>query len=139
MSKRPAINSFIICDDVRREDNGKEIIIGAYNDAVLFNSPLPGVLTKFCVRVKYLPHAAGEVDVAYEVLSPSKQQFMQGGGKITIPNIEMSSMTFAAGPLVFTEEGIYVIRVGVNEKPKRIGEFEVRTPKSSTASENKKT
>lgn len=42
----PEITALIICDQIRREDNGKELIIGAYSGDILFHQ-FPLVFTFF--------------------------------------------------------------------------------------------
>lgn len=47
---RYVVQSVIICDDVRQESNGKEILIGVYNDVMLF-SAFPAVLPHLNFRI----------------------------------------------------------------------------------------
>jgi len=50
MSQRIHIRSVILCDDVRQEVTGKEILIGVYNDSMIFPS-LPGSLKQLILRI----------------------------------------------------------------------------------------
>jgi hypothetical protein len=45
--KKPAIkvNYVLLCDDARREDNGKAIVIGLYNEAMVVPKETPQVVT----------------------------------------------------------------------------------------------
>jgi hypothetical protein len=51
-------NYTVMCDEVRREDNGKFILLGVYSDAILFNS-FPTSLTGLAFYVKLHSDAPG--------------------------------------------------------------------------------
>jgi hypothetical protein len=44
------VTSFIVCDDARREFNGKEILIGVYNNVIIFPS-FPSVMPNLVFRI----------------------------------------------------------------------------------------
>ena len=44
-------NYTVMCDQVRREDNGKFLLVGVYSDAILFNS-FPSTVTGLAFFVK---------------------------------------------------------------------------------------
>ena|ERR1700733_4642203 len=50
---RRNIRNVIVCDDIRREDNGKLILIGVYSDQILIDS-FPAVLT-FTIYCEIMP------------------------------------------------------------------------------------
>lgn len=60
----------IVCDDVRREDNGKLVLIGIYLEDLLFSKyPGGGILT---VWTQFYVHKNGEVPVQFRVLKDNE-------------------------------------------------------------------
>jgi hypothetical protein len=59
------IGAVIFCDDVRREQNGKDILIGVYSgDILIANFPFTLVLALW---VEYLPTALGEQEANFRI------------------------------------------------------------------------
>jgi hypothetical protein len=71
MSDTPHLHYAILCDDVRREITGKEIIIGIYGDEL--TTPQFPVALFFTLYLKISFPKTGEFPMAFRVMGPSEQ------------------------------------------------------------------
>jgi hypothetical protein len=60
------IVSMLVCDDIRREFNGKEILIGVYNNVIIFPS-FPASLPNLVIRVGFYTKKWGTTNVKFTV------------------------------------------------------------------------
>jgi|SRR5208282_3942853 len=67
------VSSFIVCDDVRREYNGKEILIGVYNNVIIFPA-LPSVMPNLVFRVALYANQMGVKDVKLTVVDETTKK-----------------------------------------------------------------
>jgi Family of unknown function (DUF6941) len=47
----PKAKYTLLCDDIREEKNNKVTLVGLYSLKVIFNSALPALLPKLCIRI----------------------------------------------------------------------------------------
>lgn len=123
--KNYKIHSLLICDDVRKEDNGKEILIGVYLNKIVSHKPLPIILPKLYFRIEFTPNFVGEIDMAVEIISPSRKKIVRGKGTMTVKDEGRTSVALPFASVNFPEKGIYSIRLGIGRPPRKIAEFEV--------------
>jgi len=108
-----AIKSVIVCDDVRREDNGKILIVGAYIGEILL-SALPATigLAFVCTAVTDGP---GPMDIEVRVEHSRATQPLTGfaSAVIGIPASHAGGeawVVLPAAPFAFDQETELVIR-----------------------------
>lgn len=78
-----SITSALICDDARREDGGKLILIGVYTGGIVAAQPLPLVINP----VIYIAGFAQPGDHAFDfrLMPPTgKKPIVEGAGKLVI-------------------------------------------------------
>jgi hypothetical protein len=105
--------SLLLCDDIRREDNGKELLIGVYSGGIRFFGAGPGRLRQLYFRIELEQEGENlESPFSLELTAPSGAKLInaqdikvgiikQGRGTVSINHLD----------LVFYEEGIYLIKV----------------------------
>jgi hypothetical protein len=123
--------SVIVCDDVRREVNGKEILVGVYNGSAIF-SQFPAAF----------PHLFFRIAVDFRGAQQVKQFFLQvhdDAGKLLlsinqdIHYIEADSPTLflvGTGPIIFPSPTVLRISFGADKEPEVVGRFAVRHPET---------
>lgn len=117
----------MICDDVRKEDNNKELIIGLYTDDIIIPS-LPALLPILTFRVVIRATKPVEWKILFEVIGPENEGvWLKGGTNINIADPQKRVvMIHPVVPAVFKVEGEYRVALGINGKPKKIGAFMVK-------------
>ena len=75
MASNFTLRSMIICDDLRREDNGKDIIIGVYNDDLVFGS-FPGAVSALFFRVAFVTPLTGEQEFTFLITSADNKNLV---------------------------------------------------------------
>jgi len=131
--KRYEIASVLVCDDVRQERNGKEIIIGLYNEAIILSS-FPGQLQSLAFRIALRPLISDIEKFTVSVRKKStKESVINLNADITAPLSvgEPNIISFAVANPKFTEPGQFEILFAADdEKPSVVSTFEVRGPKT---------
>ena len=130
MSQKYKLRSVIICDDVRQEVSGKEILIGVYSYSMLFPS-FPSIVPKLVIRIfmDLLDRTAKNFELNWKdpngtPIANFKTQLPQA-----IPN-EPLLLGFLIGPLTFNIEGVYPVELSLeNEPAETIYDMEIRLPK----------
>lgn len=98
------ILSALICDDVRREDNGKEILIGVYSGSILIPTIPANIMLTAWINMEV--HGPCEFDFEIRVLDPSDRQIAHG--KVHVASSEahdLSSMALPRFPINAEKEG----------------------------------
>jgi len=126
------VKSVIICDDVRRETNGKEILIGVYNDTLLF-SDVPALMGKVSFRVAlWSEKVLKRFNIRIE--DPNKNKVIEAQGEVpNAPNPKSDPhrvVGITCGNLPFSVVGTYRILFGADHKLEPSCEFIVRTPQT---------
>jgi hypothetical protein len=122
----------IICDDIRQEVSGKEILIGVYNDAILCPA-FPIVIQKLIVRVSVSAPIGSIFKVFKVALADSKDhKLFEIASDVKGVETDDPHLIFAVAAfgVVFPREGTYKILFGIDEEPKVIWEIVVRVPKN---------
>lgn len=128
MAKGFKINAILVCDEIRREENGKFIFLGVYSDAVIVKS-FPARLQSFTVYI------SGHVDnkdikkVSFCIEGPKKIKMIEGIHDFKINKVdEQVVFIFALQAPVFYVEGEYIIKLGLDSSPRKVSTFVVREP-----------
>jgi hypothetical protein len=127
------IRSVILCDDVRREANGKEILIGVYNDTIIFSS-FPAVLPQFVVRVSLSIKDKDSKVFKLLIKDPNGEELHRVSGNTPVPDVsDMMVLGTVYMGMLFQSEGIYTIWFALGDgAPKQIWDFVVRSPVNAT-------
>lgn len=125
MSKVELID-WLICDDLRREDNGKLIYIGVYpvNEIVIGNAPM--ILPKLVVSTKW---KTDKNVMKYEFTVSAPDGNVIAGAKGELPQVDqerkLAFVQFVISPFKIEEAGEYKIEGTINEKKQKVGSFHV--------------
>jgi hypothetical protein len=123
----PAVRSVIICDDVRREDNGKEILIGVYNDKIVIDRQPPFLLPTLCVRF-VMKIDSGEHKIDLSITGPDRNEIVKLTTNINVPTAEyLTAVSFRLTPFAITSLGNYHINLELGESQIGAHSFEVIT------------
>jgi hypothetical protein len=94
---QPRVLAALVCDDVRREDNGKEILIGIYPGSILVPKFPATMVLSFWLYLQ--PHQAGELHLEFRVTG-AEQGFAYMDGVVEFGDSdEPGSLTFPKIPL----------------------------------------
>ena len=126
------VTSFMVCDDVRREDNGKEIIIGIYNKAIIV-SMFPVQLPQLTFRVIIEVEHSNFHECFLSVTGPKRKLMTEFQIPINIESVDDPiHIVFGVRQPGFHEAGSYRVSLGLDGPKRKIGEFDVRLPVSPT-------
>jgi hypothetical protein len=125
--KRNAVVSALICDDVRREINGKEILIGVYTRPYIVPQ-LPFKLIQLVVRMEMF-FDGDKVDLMeLRLQSPPGKIIYETSGPIPFTDWDdYGSVSVSIPGLEFDESGLYKIELSFGKEWFLIREIEVRT------------
>ena len=136
MKKGYKVKSIIICDDVRTENSGKEILIGVYNDVIVFPR-LPAGIIKLFIRVALdvIPLQSFTFNIL--IVDPDGKTIGEHERKAEAPDVDTPVLIgLVLAGLRFEKEGIYKIRLRIDgSKLEEIGSFAVRTPRNEQEKE----
>ena len=120
-----SVQSTVVCDDVRREDNGKHILIGVYAGA-LFLQSIPAALASLGFYFETIVEGSHDATVQIQVKSPDGTVIMSAQGEIKFDiTYPVSGFGFKAGPVTFAKEGRYEVLVGFKEPLVVVKTFDV--------------
>jgi len=128
--RRHKVVSVIVCDDIRREMSGKEILIGVYNN-VAISGIFPIVFPQLFFRI------------TAELLDPNSKTFtfqieqestgtavMNVTGNVPVKEDDDTSYLFGASlqGFVANQPMTLLIRLGIDGDPDTVGKFLIRHP-----------
>ena len=125
--------SVIICDDIRQEATGKQILVGVYTGAVILPA-FPTVLEKLCIRITgWVYQGAGTHSATLALDGPKRRNILRDDNislNVTHPD-QQAVLNVTMRPFEFQEQGTYKIRFGVEGPARQIGTFVARLPESA--------
>jgi hypothetical protein len=126
MAGRAKIRSVILCDDIRREDNGKEILIGVYNGVILFPK-FPAVLRQLILRIEYDGVDKPKHRLRLALIDSQNQMIFEAEGEAeaAVPS-DPSVFAVRLGALRFDQSTRLNVRFGIDGPARMVGWFEVR-------------
>jgi Family of unknown function (DUF6941) len=136
MAKRLHIRSVIICDDIRREDNGKELLIGVYS-GVIIAPRLPAVLRQMACRIEYEWNGSLTHSFKLAVTTADDKTIVEATGDAALSNpADPAGLSISLGPIHFDAPAKFKIKFGIDGPARQIGWFAVRqapqTPQAPT-------
>jgi hypothetical protein len=118
--------SAILCDDCRKEVNGKDIAIGIYTGSIL-SPQIPFMLPTFFVRFEVIPSKHLYTNVAFDMKSPDGEAFLQARGKVEFTEINLTGgFFFRFSPVIFEKEGEYKSFLGMDDEQEMVHQIVVR-------------
>jgi hypothetical protein len=129
------ILSVMVCDDIRFETNGKEIIIGVYNNTIIVPS-LPTVFPLLAFRVAAKLTKTKMGNVTFYLKDPSGKEITAHTipGRTVETTDDPALFSLQIGPVVFPLAGVYSFWFGIDRKPEKTFTFRVRLPTDATES-----
>lgn len=104
----------IVCDDIRKEDSGKFIFIGVYNENIIVPSFPFNMTLAFWMSV--IAHKEGEILCQWKIKHDKVGDLSMTDGKLSINKAgEESSIVLRKVPVQVPEEGILSLYVRENE------------------------
>lgn len=93
-----AIKTVVVCDEVRREDNGKEILIGVYSAGVLVPQfPVPLNLTFW---VQFKSAGAGELPIQFRLMAGEDVKFAEMRVQLRMLKAGLGTMAIGQIPVI---------------------------------------
>jgi hypothetical protein len=117
--------SLVMCDDARREDNGKEILIGTYSGSMLVPA-VPYILPTFAIRFEIIPSRTEYRRVIALLKNPKNEEVFRIEGALAVasPNIQ-ASFFYRASPVLLAMTGEYKVFLGMDEDPEEVGSLTI--------------
>lgn len=109
----------LICDDVRREDNGKELLIGVYSAGITV--PLLPTNVTVVIWSQTKIHEPGDYKVRYRVLDEAEKELVISPvatihiEKLVETGDQLSSLAMGAVPLKVEKAGLVHFEVKLND------------------------
>lgn len=124
------VTSLLICEEIRFEANGKQMLIGVYNGTILVNS-FPTVMPHFSIRIGMKVNKLTFKDAHVRVIDPARRTIINGTSTPKFESIEdEASISTSLSPFIFEIPGEYVVQLGMDGPPRKIGSFKVREAKA---------
>ncbi|GBQ99876.1 hypothetical protein AA23498_3579 [Acetobacter nitrogenifigens DSM 23921 = NBRC 105050] len=129
--RKPQILSHVICDEVRREDNGKQLLIGVYSEGMIYSGEIPGHV-RICVwiQIQYISNAKVTLEVDLSRNGVIGENILTMG--IPVPDVPSDRIRSSAlitpianVPVEGDETYIFSYRFSKSEKWKTLREFNV--------------
>jgi hypothetical protein len=136
MTEPLRVRSVLICDDVRQEKNGKEILIGVYRDVIVVKDipyVMPGVF--FWISTGPAKAVVGK-RFGFKVTDPANNAIAKSIGMVSGPSEhpeEPYVIRIRIENLVLTQAGKYAIFFGEPGHEDQVSSFIVRPPDSKEA------
>jgi hypothetical protein len=136
MPKKFEIGSVLLCDEVRLETNGKQMILGLYDDEILV-ATFPALLPKLTLRIGIRFKGADPKNMTLLVKGKKGHAIINYTGPFpnenkaqTIAGEKRYAMLFVIQPCIFGETDKFQISLGLDGPPRKIAEFLVVLPRN---------
>jgi hypothetical protein len=125
MASTYQLRSLILADDARREDNGKEILIGVYSGSIV-TPQIPLLLPTFALRFEMMTTKKKYDRVQVLMNGPDGNIVFRIEGSLEFGSSDFpSSFFFKVSPIQFQKEGTYTVLLGMDEEPEIVTSFAV--------------
>ncbi len=117
--------SLIVCDDCRREDSGKDILIGAYAGSMQ-STAIPFLMPTFALRFEIIPNKKEYKQVIAILRNPAGEEVFRVEGTLGTHRTDLpASFFYRVSPVMLTTTGEYKILLGMDEDPEEVATFHV--------------
>ena len=134
MKRNIKLKDWMICDDIRKEDNGKLIFIGVYFDNILVPN-IPFLLPQLIFFSKWNTKDIIPKKFEFKIIQPNKKIIGPIEGEIPHPETDTRKETLIIRvgiiPFNIEECGEYKIQVKIDDIPYDVGSFNVILKPSS--------
>jgi hypothetical protein len=118
--------SFLICDEGVILENGKELLVGVYNDEIIFGQ-LPARMPNICFRISVRLKRVDLNSAFFVVNDPNGMQIIKSSYLVQHPTTkEQTIFLMNTRRPQFLVPGKYITAFGINEDPEQVGWFNVR-------------
>ena len=125
----------VFCDDIRREDNGKALLVGVYMDD-LVPIALPAQFP-LSIWIQATGFDAGKHPFAIKIAFPGVEKKFRMRAEITVPeNPGPLSLTWYGIPAEVHKSGFISVEIEINGKAFSAGELLVRNPQGQRADQS---
>lgn len=124
MKKEIKLIDWMICDDIRTEDNGKHIFIGVYEDNIVVNT-LPTILPQIYVYTKWNTEETNIQKFELKISQPNGKVIGPLTGEFDLPAKKKALIQWGISPFNLASTGTYLIDATINGKNTHIGSFDV--------------
>ncbi len=137
MAKYPTIDTFIICEDIRREADNKVTFVGVYTSGTIIAKEVPLQLLKFCVYQRIQGFEQGEFNLEFKLVSPTEKVLVAKKGPVMVSEKRADfilDFVIVMGNIKLETEGTYNAETywGDGQKigsfPFRVRKGEAQTP-----------
>jgi len=127
MARSYNVRSWLMCDDVRIENSGKYLLIGAYSGTMKVRRPLPVTLPMLAFWIQLELQKLDYGDYELKLLDPHGKQAAHFRGLARFARAdEPAVLVCLTGPLTLSSYGTYRIEFGMGGAPFTLGTFAVR-------------
>jgi len=116
--------SLMISDDIRKEDNGKEIIIGVYTDKIIVDT-VPALLPTFVLRFEVDAYQKHYDNISATIYGPDKKEIVNVGFT-SVNDVDITRravVPLKVSPIVFHAFGRYEVHLGMDCRERLVGSF----------------
>lgn len=136
---RAEVSAVIVCDDVRKEFNGKDILIGVYSGTVNVSAYPTTLSAAFWIELE--TEGTGSVTCEFRIETPSGNPPIKVAFDLDVAETGTAVLVMGGVPLALERDGDIVIsaRIGdsnetvVKRKPVKRGSFPPSSPEVTTS------
>jgi uncharacterized protein DUF6941 len=124
------LRSFLVCDDVRREITGKEILIGVYADAMVFPA-FPATIRQIVFRVSGVVSTKEATEIAFRIEDENGNPKGEAAG--TMPAAAAPrhvTFAFAFENVTFDKPDTLVAHFRIGKEMGKVGAIVAKSPQN---------
>lgn len=112
------VSSVIICDDVRKELNGKDILIGVYSGTI--NVPAYPTVFHAAFWIEIEPQGVGTIPCHFRIDMPSGNPPVEFGADLEVSELGTAVFVIGGVPLRLEQDGEIVVSAEIGSKERKI-------------------
>lgn len=121
----------IICDDVRKEDNGKILLLGVYPENIVVPQ-FPFKMPSLCFYELLASDTAGKWPLKFRMeKTDTRERIIEGEGQLEIEKAPSNGLTvFRFVDVTIKSAGTYQLVAEIGDQRLTVAQFEVTTPEA---------
>ncbi len=128
------VRSWLLCDDIRIECNGKHLLIGVYSGIIKLRRPLPVTLPMLSFWIQMDLQKLDYGSYQLRVIDPRKRLAAQFRGLAQFARSDEPAVLICMnGPITLASYGSYTVEFGMGGLLHPLGTFEVRAAQADAA------